>query len=120
MRVVFDSNVLVAALVFPGGTADQAIRRVVGGAHRLLVSKPIIEEVLRVLSRKFSPAAIGRSWPVFGVSVFGVCIWCIWGQSKNSSEIQDLCLCTTVALPLALAPSSMDEHADASTPLSLP
>jgi putative PIN family toxin of toxin-antitoxin system len=54
VRVVFDSNVLVAALVFPGGAADQAMRRVVGGAHRLLVSKPIIDEVLRVLSRKFS------------------------------------------------------------------
>jgi putative PIN family toxin of toxin-antitoxin system len=54
VRVVFDSNVLIAALVFPGGAADQATRRVVGGADHLLVSKPIIEEVLRVLSRKFS------------------------------------------------------------------
>jgi putative PIN family toxin of toxin-antitoxin system len=54
VRVVFDSNVLVAALVFPGGAADQAMRRVVGGADHLMVSKPIIEEVLGVLSRKFS------------------------------------------------------------------
>lgn len=54
MRVVFDSNVLVAALVFPGGAGDQAMHRVLGGADRLLVSKPIIQEVLGVLSRKFS------------------------------------------------------------------
>ena len=54
MRVVFDSNVLVAALVFPGGVADQATRLVVGGADRLLISQPIIQEVLGVLSRKFS------------------------------------------------------------------
>ena len=54
MRVVFDSNVLVAALVFPGGAADQAMHRVVGGADYLLISKPIIQEVLGVLSRKFS------------------------------------------------------------------
>jgi putative PIN family toxin of toxin-antitoxin system len=54
VRVVFDSNVLVAALVFPGGAADQAMHRVVGGEDHLLVSKPIIQEVLGVLSRKFS------------------------------------------------------------------
>jgi putative PIN family toxin of toxin-antitoxin system len=54
VRVVFDSNVLIAALVFPGGFADQAMRRVVGGADHLLVSKPIIQEVLGVLARKFT------------------------------------------------------------------
>ncbi len=54
MRVAFDSNVLVAALVFPGRVADQALSRVIGGADRLLVSRPIIQEVLGVLSRKFS------------------------------------------------------------------
>lgn len=54
MRIVFDSNVLVAALVFPAGKADQAMARVVGGNDTLLVSTPIIREVLGVLSRKFS------------------------------------------------------------------
>ncbi|MEA3413020.1 MAG: putative toxin-antitoxin system toxin component, PIN family [Pseudomonadota bacterium] len=54
MRVVFDSNVLVAALAFPGGKADQAMARVLGGGDQLLVSTPIILEVLGVLSRKFS------------------------------------------------------------------
>lgn len=54
MRVVFDSNLLVAALVLPRGTADQTLSRVVGGADLLIVSPPIIHEVLGVLSRKFS------------------------------------------------------------------
>ena len=54
MRVVFDSNVLVAALVFPGGKADEALGRVIAGVDQLLVSTPIIQEVLGVLSRKFS------------------------------------------------------------------
>ena len=53
MRVVFDTNVLVAALVFPGGKADHAMGRVIGGGDRLLISVPIIHEVLAVLSRKF-------------------------------------------------------------------
>lgn len=53
MRVVFDSNVLVAALVFPGGKADQAMTRVVEGGDWLILSNPIIDEVLGVLSRKF-------------------------------------------------------------------
>ena len=54
MRVVFDSNVLVAALVFPGGKADEALGRVIAGVDQLLASTPIIQEVLGVLSRKFS------------------------------------------------------------------
>jgi putative PIN family toxin of toxin-antitoxin system len=54
VRVVFDSNVLVAALVFPGGKADEALGRVIAGVDQLLVSTPIIQEVLGVLSRKFS------------------------------------------------------------------
>lgn len=54
MRVVFDSNVLVAALVFPGGKADQALVRVVDGTDHLIVSTALIHEVLGVLSRKFN------------------------------------------------------------------
>jgi predicted nucleic acid-binding protein len=54
VRVVFDSNVLVAALVFPRGAADQALSRVIGGADQLVISTPIIHEVLDVLSRKFT------------------------------------------------------------------
>ncbi len=54
MRVVFDTNILVSALVLPGGRADEALTRVVEGTDRLLLSKPILDELLDVLARKFS------------------------------------------------------------------
>lgn len=53
MRVVFDTNVLVAGIVFPGGQGSRALRRVVEGKDKLFLSKPILAELLDVLSRKF-------------------------------------------------------------------
>jgi uncharacterized protein len=52
--VVFDSNILISALVFPGKQAEKAILRIIEGRDRLLVSKPILDEVLEVLARKFA------------------------------------------------------------------
>ncbi len=54
MRVVFDTNVLVGALVFPGGQGEAALRRIVDGTDELLLSKAIIDELLDVLARKFA------------------------------------------------------------------
>ena len=54
MRVVFDSNILVSGLVFPGKQAEKALLRIIDGRDRLLVSKPIIDELLSVLARKFA------------------------------------------------------------------
>jgi len=54
MRVVFDTNVLVAALVFPGGRGEAALRRVIEESDALLLSKPILDELLGVLARKFA------------------------------------------------------------------
>ena len=54
MRVVFDTNVFVAALTLPGGRGDQAIRRIVEGEDSLALSKPILDELLTVLARKFA------------------------------------------------------------------
>jgi uncharacterized protein len=54
MRVVFDSNVLLAALLFPGGRADAAMARILEGRDELIISLPIIREVLSVLASKFS------------------------------------------------------------------
>lgn len=53
MRVVFDTNIFISALVFPGASAEQALIRVFEGRDRLIVSKPIIKELLGVLSKKF-------------------------------------------------------------------
>jgi putative PIN family toxin of toxin-antitoxin system len=53
MRVVFDANVLVSALVFPDGRADAAVRRIIEGKDDLVLSTDILREVLSVLARKF-------------------------------------------------------------------
>jgi putative PIN family toxin of toxin-antitoxin system len=54
MRVAFDTNVLVAALVFPGGQGDAALRHVIEGKDQLVLSRAILDELLEVLSRKFA------------------------------------------------------------------
>jgi len=54
VKVVFDTNILVSALVFPGGRGEEALRRIVEEKDHLLISKAIIDELLGVLARKFS------------------------------------------------------------------
>ncbi len=54
MRVVFDTNVLISALIFPGGNGEQALARVVEEHDRLLLSRAIVGELLEVLARKFT------------------------------------------------------------------
>ncbi|MCC6380601.1 MAG: putative toxin-antitoxin system toxin component, PIN family [Burkholderiales bacterium] len=54
MRVVFDTNVLVSAVVFPGGRGEAALQRVVDEQDELVLSKAILDELLGILARKFS------------------------------------------------------------------
>ena len=54
MKVVFDTNILVSALVFPGGRGEAALRRIVEEQDQLVISKPIIDELLGILGRKFA------------------------------------------------------------------
>ena len=54
MRVVFDTNILVSALVFPGGRGEAALQRVLEELGDLVLSKPMLDELLGVLARKFS------------------------------------------------------------------
>ena len=51
MKVVFDTNVLVSALVFPGGRGEAALQRIVDEQDLLLLSRPILDELLGVLGR---------------------------------------------------------------------
>ncbi|MFQ6047211.1 MAG: putative toxin-antitoxin system toxin component, PIN family [Gemmatimonadales bacterium] len=53
MRAVFDTNVFVSALIVPRGRAAAALERVVEGGVQLVISRPIIHEVLDVLAEKF-------------------------------------------------------------------
>jgi uncharacterized protein len=54
VRVVFDTNILISALVFPGKQAEKALLRIIEGRDHLLISKAIIDELLGVLARKFA------------------------------------------------------------------
>ena len=54
MKVVFDTNILVAALVFPGGRGEAALRRIVEEQDQLVISRPILAELLGILGRKFA------------------------------------------------------------------
>ncbi|MGH8502400.1 MAG: putative toxin-antitoxin system toxin component, PIN family [Gammaproteobacteria bacterium] len=53
MRAVFDTNIYVSALAIPGGQAEKAVLAATEGRFELIISRPIILEVLDVLARKF-------------------------------------------------------------------
>ncbi|MDA8105699.1 MAG: putative toxin-antitoxin system toxin component, PIN family [Nitrospiraceae bacterium] len=57
MRVVFDTNIFISALTLPGGKAEAAVLRIIDCEDTLVISREIIDEVLTVLSRKFSKDA---------------------------------------------------------------
>jgi putative PIN family toxin of toxin-antitoxin system len=54
VRVVFDTNILVSALVFPGGQGEAALRRIIDETDQLVLSRPIVDELFDVLGRKFA------------------------------------------------------------------
>lgn len=54
MKVVFDTNIFISALVIPSGSAEKALLKVIEGPDELILSHDIIDEVLTILSSKFS------------------------------------------------------------------
>ena len=54
MKVVFDTNIFISAFIIPGGQAEKAILRIIEGRDILLLSRGILDELLTVLSAKFS------------------------------------------------------------------
>ena len=54
MKVVFDTNIFISAFVIPGSQAEKAVLRIIEGSNVLLLSKGILNELLTVLSTKFS------------------------------------------------------------------
>ena len=54
MKSVYDTNIFISALTLPGGSAETALTLAVEGQVQLVISKPIIHEVLDVLAHKFS------------------------------------------------------------------
>lgn len=53
MRVVLDSNIFVSAFTLPGGSADHAVGAAIEGRYTVLISEPLLGEVLGVLGRRF-------------------------------------------------------------------
>jgi putative PIN family toxin of toxin-antitoxin system len=54
MRIVADTNVLVSALVFPGGAPETVYRLALTGVVQLVTSRPLLLELARVLVEKFA------------------------------------------------------------------
>ena len=54
MKVVLDTNVFVSAFTLPGGRGACALDKIIKGEDSLALSKPMIEELLSVLARKFA------------------------------------------------------------------
>jgi putative PIN family toxin of toxin-antitoxin system len=54
VRVLFDTNVLISSLLFPGGSGEVALFRIIEGRDSLIISKPLLHELLTVLAHKFS------------------------------------------------------------------
>jgi len=57
MRAVLDTNVLLSALLFPGGAPHRVFRAALRGHYQLVVSPFIIQELARVLEEKFAYTA---------------------------------------------------------------
>jgi putative PIN family toxin of toxin-antitoxin system len=53
VRVVADTNVLVSALIFPGGAPEAVYRAALDGRVELVTSRPLLAELGRVLGEKF-------------------------------------------------------------------
>jgi putative PIN family toxin of toxin-antitoxin system len=74
MNVVFDTNIFISALVIPGSQAEKAILKIIEGDDILLISKEIIDEVLSVLSTKFSRDREALSHVAVTLSDLGVLV----------------------------------------------
>ena len=53
MRIVADTNVLVSAFIFPGGSPEAVYRLALEGRIELVTSRPLLVELGRVLTAKF-------------------------------------------------------------------
>lgn len=74
MKVVFDTNILVSALVFPGGKGEAALRRIVEEQDQLVISKPILDELLGILGRKFARDAEELAHAAVFLSELGILV----------------------------------------------
>jgi len=74
VKVVFDTNILVSALVFPGGRGEAALRRIVEEQDQLVISKSILDELLGILGRKFARDAEELAHAAVFLSELGILV----------------------------------------------
>jgi putative PIN family toxin of toxin-antitoxin system len=53
VKLVFDTNIFISAIVISKGKAEKAFLKIIEGDDSLIISKKIVDEVLSVLSAKF-------------------------------------------------------------------
>ncbi len=63
MRVVFDTNIYISALVIPDSQGEKALIKALRTGDTIIISQDIIEETVRVLAQKFerNKEAISRT-----------------------------------------------------------
>jgi putative PIN family toxin of toxin-antitoxin system len=59
MRAVFDTNVLISALIAPGGKPSRTLKLAIRDRFELFLSRPILEELVDVLARPFFRRRLG-------------------------------------------------------------
>jgi uncharacterized protein len=74
MRTVFDTNIFISALIFPGCKAEDALMRIIDGEDTLVISHDIIDEVLTVLAREFSKDAEALSRVAVNLANIGMIV----------------------------------------------
>ena len=74
MKVVFDTNILISALVFPGGKGEAALLRIVKEQDQLIISRPILDDLLGVLGRKFARDAEELAHAAVFISELGILV----------------------------------------------
>ena len=75
MRVVLDTNVLISALVFPGGSPESVYRLVTEGRVEMVSSPSLLAELARVLGSKFGWAPDDVAFTLRWITVIGVIVW---------------------------------------------
>lgn len=97
MRVVFDSNIYISAFILPGSSADKAIQRILDGHDWLLISKPILDEILTTLARKFNRDAEALSRTALFLSELAEIVYPIEPVRVFSDELDNRILECAIA-----------------------
>jgi len=89
LRAVLDTNVLISAFVFPGGSPEAVYRLALGGGFDLVTSPPLLLELGRVLQQKFE-----------------------WEPAMAEAAVRQVARISTIVEPAATVSDVEDDPAD--------